>query len=103
QNIALWNGRYSPHFAKWGTAVLIQGDSRNLKKNIQDYADMSLSSPPFGAAQTYGKAIVYKNGDRIQNRAYSPENQGQTTGNLALLETKESDFEAAVTSPVYAE
>jgi len=166
QNIALWNGRYSQHFSKWGTAVLIQGDSRNLVNNTQDYADMGLSSPPyansinqkgngidtskfsgydkirsfkrsnsniavdmkygesngqlgsmpegshdaaissspFGAGETRNRS-EFQGGEiaSMMSRAYTQDKQGITNGNLAHLETKESDFQAAVTSPVYAE
>jgi hypothetical protein len=104
QNIALWNGRYSPHFAKWGSAVLIQGDSRNLVKNIQGKMNLSLSSPPFGAGETRNRS-EFQGGEiaSMMSRAYTQDKQGVTTGNLAHLETKESDFQAAVTSPVYAE
>jgi len=44
--------------------------------------DAAISSPPFGAAQTFGSPIVY-NGDNINTRAYSPDNQGTSAGNLA--------------------
>ena len=67
-----------------------------------DYA-AAVSSPPFGEAQTYGTAIVYPNGDRIQDRAYSPENQGQSPGNLAALRADDAGFTAAVSSPPYAD
>jgi len=30
QNIKLWLTTYAPHFPKWGSAVLVQGDSREL-------------------------------------------------------------------------
>lgn len=30
QNIDLWNNRYAPYFPGWGTARLVQGDSRKL-------------------------------------------------------------------------
>ena len=158
QNIALWNGRYAPHFAKWGTAVLIQGDSRNLVKNIQgemngavssapfiennvnigavgdtpakrqqihnsekrekSYGqsngqlgsmpegshDAAISSSPFGAGETRNRS-EFQGGEiaSMMSRAYTQDKQGVTAGNLAHLETKESDFQAAVTSPVYAE
>jgi len=158
QNIALWNGRYSQHFSKWGTAVLVQGDSRNLVNNIQGYADCgissspfvennvnigavgntpakrqqihnsekrdnsygltngqlgnmpegshdaAISSSPFGAGETRNRS-EFQGGEiaSMMSRAYTQDKQGITNGNLAHLETKESDFQAAVTSPVYAE
>ncbi len=74
QNIALWNGRYSPHFAKWGTAVLIQGDSRNLVKNIQGYADMGLSSPPYANS-------INKKGNGIDTSKFSGYDQTRSFQN----------------------
>lgn len=154
ENIDLWNGRYSKHFAKWGTAVLIQGDSRNLAKNIQGYADSSVSSAPFADnlqskdekfnasarpgrtmqvaeyGSTNGQLGSMKEGDfeaaitsspfgagetrnrsefqggeiaSMMSRAYTQDKQGVTAGNLAHLVTKEEDFEAAVSSPPYAD
>lgn len=32
ENINLWNERYSGHFPRWGSAQIIQGDSRNLSE-----------------------------------------------------------------------
>ena len=34
QNIELWLATYAPHFPRWGSAVLIRGDSRNLVQII---------------------------------------------------------------------
>ena len=113
ENIDLWNGRYSQHFAKWGTAVLIQGDSRNLAKNIQGYADMSLSSPPYAnsinandAANDSSARQERKLANGIPDTAYHrggpnstqnrPQIYGYTDGQLGSM--KEGDFEAAITS-----
>ena len=104
ENIDLWNGRYSQHFTNWGTAVLLQGDSRELANNIQGFMDLSLTSPPFGAGETRNRT-KFADGEiaSMMTRAYTQDKQGVTNGNLAHLQTLESDFEAAVSSPVYAE
>ena len=67
-----------------------------------DYA-AAVGSPPFGEALPYGTPVVYANGDRIQDRAYSPENQGTSPGNLAALRADDAGFTAAVSSPPYAD
>ncbi|MGB4950984.1 MAG: hypothetical protein WBO55_10165, partial [Rhizobiaceae bacterium] len=46
QNIELWNGRYAPHFERWGTAVLVQGDSRNFAGIVGGLSG-AISSPPY--------------------------------------------------------
>jgi hypothetical protein len=103
QNITLWNGRYSPHFAKWGTAVLIQGDSRNLVKNIQGEMNGAVSSAPFIENNVNIGAVGDTPAKRqqIHNSEKREKSYGQTNGQLGNL--PEGNFEVAVTSPVYAE
>jgi hypothetical protein len=86
-----------------GGAYLLQGDSRYLSSLLGGGMAAAVSSPPFGEALTYGTPIVYANGDRIQDRAYSSENQGTTEGNLAALRADDKGFAAAVSSPPYAD
>jgi hypothetical protein len=54
QNIALWNERFS-RMPNWGTARLIQGDSRKLV-DVLSAANCCVSSPPYagGCAHTGG-------------------------------------------------
>lgn len=49
QNLGLWQARYSGWFANWGTAVLHQGDSRQLAQVIETVGGC-VSSPPYGDA-----------------------------------------------------
>ena len=46
QNIGLWMGKYAPHFDGWGTAVLVQGDSRNFAAIVGGLSG-AISSPPY--------------------------------------------------------
>ena len=46
QNLALWRDRYAPHFPNYGTARLVQGDSRRLV-DVVTGAGGVVSSPPF--------------------------------------------------------
>lgn len=50
-NIDLWMETYAPHFPKWGSAVLLQGDSRELAQVVGQVAGASVSSPPFSPDQ----------------------------------------------------
>ena len=105
ENIQLWNQKYSDWFShKWGTAVLLQGDSRNLATTIQGEMIGSITSPPFGAGETRNRS-EFQGGEiaSMMSRAYTQDKQGVTNGNLAHLVTKESDFEAAVSSPAYVD
>lgn len=49
QNFELWNGRYAPHFANWGTAEIIQGDSRELCK-VLGQGGAVIGSPPYAGS-----------------------------------------------------
>jgi hypothetical protein len=103
QNIDLWLARYAPHFPTWGTARLVQGDSRHLAQVLGD-AGCCVTSPP------YAESIQRPSGidmDKVQSR-YGPNCQakihdsyGTTPGQLDALPG--GGFEAAVTSPPYAE
>lgn len=117
KNIALWNETYSAHFPNWGSARLLQGDSRHLLDLI-DQADGVVSSPPFaesnpdGGWQMLGKyaeegrlTIKQVNGDPTKSYpswdkdretpyAVSPDNLGNM---------KDDGFDAAISSPPYAD
>ncbi len=103
RNIDKWRRDLAMLNGTLGTARLLQGDSRRLLEVVGGGMGAAISSPPFGEAQTYGTPIVYSNGDRIQDRAYSPETQGTTPGNLAALRADAAGFTAAVSSPPYAD
>ncbi len=46
QNLDLWRDRYAPHFPNYGTARLVQGDSRRLV-DVVTGAGGVVSSPPY--------------------------------------------------------
>lgn len=48
QNLELWRTRYAPHFPGYGTARLLQGDSRRLVEVVTGAAGV-VSSPPYAA------------------------------------------------------
>jgi hypothetical protein len=100
-NIDKWHRDLAMLGDRVGGAYLLQGDSRYLASLLGGGMAAVVSSPPFGEALTYGTPIVYANGDRIQDRAYSSENQGTTEGNLAALRADDKGFTAAIAPAVF--
>jgi len=94
QNIALWNDKYS-RMPKWGTARLIQGDSRNLREVFASM-EIAVSSPPFLsqiAQQDRNFRMPHDTTGNV-NTDY-----GSSEGQLGAM--KEGDFGLAVSSPPY--
>lgn len=108
QNLGLWQARYSGWFADWGTAVLHQGDSRQLVQTI-GAANGCISSPPYGDAVSHEQlnGIDWEKAgrpDRVRPSAnrHNPMTAdmmiyGRTPGNLGNMQVS-----AAVGSPPYA-
>lgn len=114
QNIDLWNGRYQQYFAEkgkpFGTARLIQGDSRNLAALVGLGAEMCVSSPPYAGSLTNDKRTggSFDQEMRKYERYHGPHSQasiqasyGDTAGQLGSM--PEGSFTAAVSSPPYAD
>lgn len=104
QNIELWNGRYAPHFERWGTAVLAQGDSRNFAGIVGGLSG-AISSPPFLFNPSTGakKGIDgYINDGQLPKMGLKIANDyGQTPGQLGSM--KPGDLSAAISSPPYGD
>jgi len=105
QNIDLWNATYQNKLAKWGTARLIQGDSRNLSKVISQ-ADAAISSPPF--IQTQGGCNVTSTTGPLSDprliKRHSAGNQsanGYGTSDGQLSNLQPGDYKAAISSPPF--
>ena len=96
QNIALWNRRYVGRFARWGTAQVIQGDSRRLVDVVCE-AGATISSPPFS------DMVQHDGGPALQQGGELHSDYGSTPGNLGNLRATDADFSAAVSSPPYAD
>jgi hypothetical protein len=59
QNLELWKQRYG-HLSGYGSAVLLQGDSRHLREVLQGQAEVCVSSPPYATSnQNYADAWQY--------------------------------------------
>jgi hypothetical protein len=112
ENIALWNARYSrlPH---WGTATLLQGDSRQLAA-IAGQAAGVVSSPPYESCLDRG--VVDKDLRREWAREHGISNAehvspidmdihrlqgygGASPGQLGAM--RGGGYDAAVSSPPY--
>jgi len=97
QNIASWNRRYAGRFARWGTARVIQGDSRRLADVVREAGGV-VSSPPFAG-------VMPTEGD--PNYAWKfhgeQDSYGSTLGNLGNLRATDAGFSAVVSSPPYAD
>ncbi len=97
QNIDLWNNRYAPHFPGWGTARLIQGDSRKLLE-VVSAAGGVVSSPPFEDRSPHnGGKADFINAKRLFG------DYGNTEGNLGNMRGTADSLQASVSSPPYAD
>lgn len=105
-NIALWNGRYSPHFAQWGTAALVQGDSRNFAEIVGGLAGC-VTSPPYASGTLGAGDGPNSSGERhgresATETAYKAGNKyGSTAGNLDSLPT--GSLGSVISSPPYGD
>lgn len=112
QNIALWNERFS-RMPNWGTARLVQGDSRKLYEVLRD-ADCAVSSPPYATQFSTGGGdwegyydeekradVEERTGGKLGGGQLSgsARNYGQSEGQLGAM--KEGDHSIAITSPPY--
>lgn len=101
ENINLWNKRYQGKMPHWGSAQIIQGDSRHLLDVIAG-AGSVVSSPPY--SESHIASIDTKRiGDNPEIRVWkqtSGDNYSRTTpGQLAAL--REGNVQAAISSPPY--
>jgi hypothetical protein len=110
-NISLWMGKYGG-MRNWGTAQLVHGDSRELRKVIRDQVQGVVSSPPY-AETPVNQTHMGSNKRRDRNPNYRPSWErklkegvekterpyGETDGQLGAMPA--DGFELAVSSPPY--
>lgn len=102
KNIALWNERFS-RMPNWGTARLIQGDSRKLA-NVLSEASCCVTSPPYANDTVNDRngidlSLIKKpGGHNSQSRKMS--GYGEASGQLGAM--KEGDHSIVISSPPYA-
>lgn len=106
QNIALWNDRFS-RMPNWGTARLVEGDSRKLSK-VLSAAKCCVSSPPYAAslqgdgAERIDLSKTKRDGD-VRHQRLGAINSGLAYGDSMgqLGAMKEGDHSLVVSSPPY--
>lgn len=113
-NLDQWNDWYSEHLPGWGTARLVQGDSRNLAAAVAG-AGGAVSSPPYAGISTAKSSdgvdlekqyLTYRaQGGGASFEAFCETQRkhsgdyGSAPGQLANL--PEGDIAAAISSPPY--
>lgn len=104
QNIEKFNRDLGLAFDNLGTAVLLQGDSRYFSQIVEGEYHTTITSPPFGEGEARNRTD-YQGGHvgSMMQRAYTQDKQGTTDGNLATLKATDGDFDAALSSPPYAD
>jgi hypothetical protein len=104
QNIALWNERFS-RMPNWGTARLLQGDSRKLAE-VLSTSTCSVSSPPYILARQDTTRIpptlghIYGEAEQDRIAGFSDHRYGESEGQLGVM--KEGDLNLAISSPPYS-
>jgi hypothetical protein len=104
-NIALWNERFS-RMPNWGTAKLLQGDSRKLVE-VLSTSTCAVSSPPYVLARqdtTHPPpklAAHFGEAEEARIHALSVHTYGSSEGQLGAM--KEGDLNFAISSPPYVE
>jgi len=92
-NIDLWNKRYAAHMPGWGSARIIQGDSRRLLAVVAE-AGLMVSSPPY-AHDTISRD------QRPGAPTFADRDYGQTPGQLGAMPPGSLDAALMVSSPPF--
>lgn len=103
-NIDAWNAKYAGRLARWGTARIIQGDSRHLAQVI-GVAEACISSPPFSTGDSASAQSIEgrqdKSAEWIKSNTGWATGYGTTPGNLGNLPP--GNVDAVISSPPYAD
>jgi hypothetical protein len=105
-NIALWNARYSGKLPKWGSARIVQGDSRRLLATIRVVREAGavVSSPPYATKQMGGAGDNSQIAGSGRSQLAMKIGYGTTPGNLGNLRAEgfEEAVAGVISSPPYA-
>ena len=107
QNISLWNSRYAGKLPVWGSAVILQGDSRQLLawQFAGPKVDGVVGSPPFtnslndGSTGSVFTAPKRSDGSRLGLGVSYGKNYGDNPSNLGNM--PEGDVDAVISSPPF--
>lgn len=112
-NIPLWRERYAPVIADYGSARLLQGDSRRLRAVIAE-ADARVSSPPYAESDPSASHVQGHSRLDPSSPNYRPfavrsikdgyneaREYGTSDGQLGAMPA--GDFDATIASPPYAQ
>lgn len=111
QNIDLWNERYKPHFPNWGTARIMQGDSRQFLQHVAGVGGV-VSSAPFAESLATKPPNEDYHRERMKRRGRNPNtagagfhDYGRTPGQLGAMPEGDINetLSAVVSSPAYAD
>jgi len=111
QNIELWESRYRPLWPDtWGTAILLQGDSRELGQVVGQVVGCVVSSPPYAETpvagydgsmgdkwRETGQTPRQRSGGKLPAEQYNTDNPG----NLGNMKASDVGLAAVVSSPPY--
>lgn len=104
QNIDLWNSRYSG-LPRWGSARIVQGDSRFMARVIEA-ANLQISSPPYGVGTVNASNGIDTTKLAEGNRRFGPNSQavskndyGSSSGQLDRM--PEGSVDVAISSPPF--
>lgn len=104
-NLALWDTRYRPHFPRFGTARLVQGDSRRLREVIAGTLGGLVSSPPFqetlASSDSMATFETRPDGTPFGAGRSVLDDYGTSPGQLGAMPS--GDVEAILSSPPYAD
>src|SRR3990172_7465649 len=110
-NIALWDDKYRAWWGeKLGKAVLLKGDSRELLNNLRGaitgQAGAAVSSPPYSGTHI-ADITTGRIGDNPEQKVWRQtegDNYNRSNhGNLGNLSATDTGYQAAISSPPYAE
>jgi hypothetical protein len=102
QNIVLWNTKFG-NMPRWGSATLLNGDSRRLLEILPGSVAAALSSPPYAEMDVNYRRNGLLDADNTKyERPYMQgqgDHYGSTSGQLGAM--KAEGFDAAISSPPF--
>lgn len=98
QNIELWDKTIGQHMRRWGSAVLLQGDSRRLGEVVRGGLDGAVTSPPYSTNAKCDYTCEQRDTEQ-QGQGCFRGFYGHTEGQMTKM--PEGEYDAAVSSPSY--